>query len=113
MVAVHAAEQLVDRHAQRLAFEIPQREIQRADSVEPFAPGRVVKCAIHVLPHAFDVERVPPDQAARAGFQRVASAAFTDAGDVGVGLDGDDHVALQERYLQRHDRGALRKSVSA
>ena len=106
MVAVQAAEQLIDRHAQRLAFEIPKREVQRADSVEPFAPGRIVEGAIHVLPRAFDVERVLPDQAARARLQRVASAAFADAGDIGVGLDGDDHVALQERYLQRHDVGA-------
>jgi hypothetical protein len=63
-----------------------------------------MKRAIHVLPRALDVERVLADQAAGARFERVASAALADAGDVGVGLDGDDHVALQERDLQRHDR---------
>ena len=107
IIAVHAAEQLVHRHAQRLAFQIPQRQIERTDRMQPFASGRIVEGAVHVLPQSFDVERVLADEPPGAWLQRVARPAFADAGDVGVGLDGDDHVALQQRNLQRHHVGRL------
>jgi hypothetical protein len=107
MVAIHSAEEFVHRHAQCLAFEVPQREVQRADRVQPFASRWIVEGAIHVLPQALDVERVLADEPTCAGLDRVAGAPLTNAGDVGVGLDGDDHVALQQRNLQRHHRRRL------
>ena len=107
VIAVHSAEQLVHRHAQRFAFQIPQRQIERTDRMKPFASGRIVEGAIHVLPQTLDVERVLADEPPGARLQRVARAAFADAGDIGVGLDRDDHVALQQRDLQRHHVGCF------
>ena len=39
IVAIHPAEELVDGHAQRLAFEIPQRKVQGADAWSRSRPG--------------------------------------------------------------------------
>ena len=75
--------------------------------MKPFASGRIVEGAIHVLPQTLDVERILADEPPGARLQRVARPAFADAGDIGVGLDGDDHVALQQRDLERHHVGCL------
>ena len=40
--------------------------------------------------------RVAADEAAGRGGEEVFGAAFADAGDAGVGFDGDDYVALVE-----------------
>ena len=96
-VARHAAQQGVDRPAEHLAFDVPQRQVERADGVDLLAPGRIEEGARHVLPEALDVLRILADQASRGLLQGVARAAFADAGDAGVGLDGDDEVALVEQ----------------
>jgi hypothetical protein len=75
--------------------------------VEPLASWRIVEGAVHVLPAAFDVERVLADEPPCAGQQRIQRAAFADARDVGVGVDDDHHVALEERDLERHHVGGL------
>ena len=107
MVAIHPAQELVDRHAERLAFEIPQRQVQCTDRVEAFAPGWIVEGAIHVLPQALDVKRVLPDEPTGTGLDGVSRTSFTNAGDIGVRFNRDDHVALQKRNLQRHHRRRL------
>jgi hypothetical protein len=66
-----------------------------------------VEGAIHVLPQALDLERVLPDEPAGTGLDGVSSAPFTDARDIGVGFNRDDHVALQKRNLQRHHSGCF------
>ena len=43
-----------------------------------------------------DELRVAADEAAGTGGEEILRAAFADAGDAGVGLDGDDDVALIE-----------------
>ena len=102
IVAGHPAEEFVHRHIQRLALQIPQRQIERAHGVQPLAPWRIVVRTIHVLPDAGDLEGILPDEAARVRRDRIERAAFADAGDADVGIDGHDHAALQQRNLERH-----------
>ena len=63
-------------------------------------PGRIEESARHVLPEAFDVLRILADQASGGLLEGVARAAFADAGDAGVGLYGDDEVALVEQGIR-------------
>ena len=104
VVARHAAQQGVDRAAEHLAFDIPQREVEGADRVDFLASRRIEEGARHVLPEALDVLRVLADEASGGLLEGVARAAFADAGDAGVGFDGDDEVALVEERI-----GAFRR----
>ena len=45
-------------------------------------------------------EAILPDQAPGTLPQRIREAAFADAGDSGVGFDGDHHVALIEQRVR-------------
>ena len=100
VIAHHAAQQRVHRQAERLAADIPQRQVERAEGVFFLAPGRIEEGARHVLPEALDVLRVLADQAAGALFEHLLGAAFADAGDAGVGLDGHHQVALIEERIR-------------
>ena len=46
----HAAQDFVHGQFQHLAFDIPQRQIERAEGMLLFTPGRVEERARHVLP---------------------------------------------------------------
>ena len=59
-------------------------------------PARIEEGPVHVLPEPLDVLRIAPDQAAGGLRQHVFRSALADAGDAGVGFDGDHHVALVE-----------------
>src|ERR1022692_2220321 len=59
----HPAQQGMDRPAEHLALDVPQRQVERADGVNLLAPRRIEKRARHVLPQAFDILRILPDQA--------------------------------------------------
>ena len=85
IVAVHAAEQVIDRHIQRFALEIPQRQVERTQGMDFLPARRVEPRAIHILPAAFDRERVLADQPAGTLLQRVAGAPFADADQIGLG----------------------------
>ncbi len=99
--AVHAADEIVNGHAEGLALDVPQRQVERAERVDFFAARRVEPRAIHVLPATLDVEWVFADEALRALLDGVARAAFADADQPGlVGLDRDDHVALVEMQVE-------------
>ena len=70
-------------------------------------PGGIEERAVHVLPQALDVLRIPADQAAGGLLQRVLRSAFADAGDSGVGFDGHHHVALVEERVRDSAAGKL------
>src|SRR6185295_20325443 len=97
VVTRRSAEQLVHRHAERLALDVPEREVERAERVRLLAARRVEPRDVHFLPDRFGVERVLADERTGALLERVLRAAFADAGDPGVGLDGRDHGALVEQ----------------
>ena len=99
VIAHHAAEHRVHRQTQRFAADIPERQVDGAERVHLLASGRVEERAQHILPEVLDAARVLADHAAGALHQQVGSAAFADAGDAGVGLDGDNHIALIEERV--------------
>ena len=54
-----AAEQLVDRHAKRIAGQVPQRQIHTADGVNDWSCAAVIHGRPpHNVPQPLDVERV-------------------------------------------------------
>ena len=64
MVARGPVKQLVHRQLQRLAFDVPQRDIERALPMDLFAARRIEPVHVHVLPDLLDLERILADQAA-------------------------------------------------
>ncbi len=107
-----AAEQLVAGLAERLAAQVVERHVDRADRVDHGAPPPVHgRADVEPLPQALDVEGVGADQdlahadahgvrAARvdagAGDPRV-DVALADPADALVGVDLDDDVVLRGR----------------
>ena len=87
VVARRAAEQLVHRQPQRLALDVPQREVERAERVGLLAARRIEPGDVRLLPDRLDPERVLADQRPGALLERVLGAALADAGDADVGLD--------------------------
>ena len=93
-------QQVVHRKLQRLAFDVPQREVERAQRVRLLTPRRVEPRDVGFLPDRFGAERILADQRAGALLERVLGTAFAEACDPDVGLDGDDHVALIEERVE-------------
>ena len=100
VIADGAAQQLVHGQAERLALDVPQRHVERAQRVDLLAARRIEPGDVHLLPDGLDPERVLSDQRSGALFQRVFRAAFANARDAGVGLHGHDHVALVEELVE-------------
>ncbi len=88
------------RQTLHFSFDVPQRQIERADGMGLFAARGIEKRPVHVLPEQFDVLRVAADQSTRGLGQHVLRSALPDAGDSGVGFDGDHHVALIEQRVR-------------
>ena len=91
-----AAEQLIERHVERLALDVPQRQVDGAERVQPLLAGRVEPVHEGGLPDHLGVERVLADDASGDVADRVRRPALPDPGDAGVGVDEHDHVALRE-----------------
>ena len=94
-----SAQQLVQRQAERLALDVPQRHIQRALRMRLFAARRIEPRDVHLLPDGLDAEGILADERAGALFERVPRAAFADACDPGIGLHRHHHVALVEQAV--------------
>ena len=62
VVAVLAAQELVDGHAERLARDVVQRDVDRRDRAGQHPPTLEVLAAIHLLPQRAAPHRVLPDQ---------------------------------------------------
>ena len=90
------AEQLIERHVQRLALDVPQRQVDGTERVQPLFAGRVEPVHEGGLPNHLCVERVLADDASGDVTNRVRRPALTDARNAGVGVDEDDHIALGE-----------------
>ena len=56
-----ATEQLADRHAERLALDVPQRLIDAGNGTHEDRPAAIEAAAIHDRPEVFDVARVLAD----------------------------------------------------
>ena len=118
LVAELAAKQLVDRGVQRLAFEIPKRDLDAGQRCDQRAGKAAFEDAgaPQLLEKRIDRERVAADQF-RAKLvldksDRLVAAmdAFAEPGDVGIGLDLDPQVhamADRGRGLYRRDLHAV------
>ena len=57
------AEQLVDGLAERLALDVPERDVETADRVDRDpAATEVDEAAVHLVPQALDIGRILADQ---------------------------------------------------
>ena len=91
--------QVVQRELQRLSFDVPERHVEGTLAMDLFTPRRVEPIHVHVMPDLLDVERALPDEAACKILDQIGRAAFADAGDADIGLDGHEHAALVERAV--------------
>ena len=98
-VALLAAEELVDRHAERLALDVVERDVDRRDRGLQHAAALEVLAAVHLLPERADGERVVADQelaivldGADDGLLAAGEAALAPAEDALVGLDLDEEL---------------------
>lgn len=64
-VSYLASEQLIDRLVERLAFDVPQGEVHRADGSHRDRPPAPVDATVEVLPGVLDPVRVQADQQRR------------------------------------------------
>ena len=96
----HATQDFVNRQFQHLAFDVPQRKIERAERMFSFAPRRIKERPRHVLPQPFDMLRVLPDQPPGTLFQCIGKTAFANTGDSRVGLDGHHRIGLIEQWVR-------------
>ena len=89
-IAPDLPEELAHRLAERLAADVPERDVDAADRVDPDpAAADVDQAAVHRVPRAFDVERVAPDERrAEAVGDGVGAVLADESGDdVGGGVD--------------------------
>jgi hypothetical protein len=100
LVAHQAAQQFVDRRAQDLALDVPQRLVDAGDRAHQDRAAAVEAGAVHGLPQVVDAGRVLPDQVGLEFLDRGfdgARAAFDDglapADDAFVGVDFQEHPA--------------------
>ena len=108
LVAHPAAEQLVDRLAQRLADDVPERHLDRADRAVEDRPAARELVAEHVAPQPLDLERRAADHMALGelrdrrldGRGLPFAGALADAGDAVVGVDLREHPVAPARADQ-------------
>src|SRR6185437_669427 len=100
-IACRAAQEFMHGHAEGLALDVPQSEVDGTDRAGALPAGRIKVSAIHVLPEVLDLQRIATDDAAGAGRQKVLRSTLADACDAGIGLDRDDDVALLEDLVDR------------
>ena len=108
LVAHLAAQQLVDRHAEVLAGDVPERDVDRAERAHDPGAAKVAR-AVHVLPVVLDPQRVFAHQVVRPllddGLGRLEippGAGFAEPADAGVGVHLDEHVPIdQDRFDSR------------
>src|SRR5439155_5848036 len=78
MAARESAKQVIDRHAQCFALDIPQGQVDRSQGIELLAPCRVKIAAEHRLPQMVDAHRVFADDHRRTLFNRIRRAPFAE-----------------------------------
>ena len=100
VVAHPPAEQLIDRHAQHLAADVPQRDVDAADAMaRGAAASHVGEAAEHLVPDLLDVGRIVADQQVveladdvrhHAVRDRCRGGDLAPAGDTGVSRHFDE-----------------------
>ena len=114
LVAHPAAEEFVDGHAEVLALDVPQRDVDRRDRAADGAAGEVVG-AQHDIPVVLDRHRVAADEVlgilgdrGGAGLELAPGAGLADAGETRIRLDAGEAEAVDHEGF---DFGDLHGSV--
>ena len=118
------AEKLVDRHAQRLAANVVERDVDRRDGGSQHPATLEVLAPIHLLPERAGTHRVAPDEELRVVLEcahhRLLAARqprFTPAVHALVGLDLDEQLVPNPHpggvRLDRRDPHTLDPSSAA
>ena len=81
-VAMPSPEQLIDRNAKRLAFDVIKSDVDRRDRAREHATAFEVLASIHFLPERASAHRIAPDQ------------------ELAIVLDGADYSALAVGHPQ-------------
>ena len=96
-VALLAADQLEDRHAERLALDVEERRLDRAEGAPEHRARPPVGIAVHPLDEVFDRERILSDDEAlelldrrRHRLRPPLQRRLADAVDAGVGVELDE-----------------------
>jgi hypothetical protein len=117
-VAMRPAHELVDRHAQRLAGQIPQRQLDPGDRLLGRTVGRLADGAIEIDVMLLDSRRILPDQAMTEVLHQTDQAArdpvrpeLAVAGEPRVGADRAEVPRARRReavgHHERLDAGDL------
>src|SRR5690606_19881118 len=99
-LAHQAAEQLVDRHAQGLALDVPQRLVDAGDRAHQDRAAAVEAAAVQHLPQVVDARRIAADEIfaelAHRGLARTRAAPdprLAPAADAPAGADAPEQPA--------------------
>ena len=109
LLAHRPAEQFVDRHLQRAALDVPQRDVDGGNRRVDRQPLKVAE-AVHDVPVMLDLERAladeilgePPDRGTRR-LDVTPRARFPVAGDALVGIDAHEHELADVQRLDFRD----------
>jgi hypothetical protein len=100
------AKQLVNGHAERLAFDVPKRLVHAADGAGEDGPAAIERMPIHRLPMMRDRTRVFAHEVGREffngrgdGLRAAFNDRFAQPGDAGVGVN------LQEQPARLDENG--------
>ena len=92
-VAYFSAEELMDWGVEMLAHDVPQRNVDRAQSAH-YSRAAEVRKAVHVLPVMLDTERILTDEISSVlldrglrSFEVSPSSRFAETRDAGIGVD--------------------------
>src|SRR6185295_2874374 len=98
-ITLLAAQQLVDRYSEHLALDVVQGNVDRRDRSLQNAATFEVLAAIHLLPDAADLHRVPSNEklavvldGADHGLLTRRQPAFAPTVDALIGFDLDDQL---------------------
>ena len=100
-------QQVVHRHLQHPALDVPQRQIDGALPVDLLPARRIKAVHVHVLPQLLDLERIPADDASGEITDEIRRAAFANAGDPDVGFHRHQQATLIEGPVHARMRPAL------
>src|SRR5215813_8424854 len=88
------------RKTERLAFDIPEGEVQGSQRMRLLTSRRVEPGDVCFLPERLGPERILSNQGPGTLLERLPRTAFTDSCDPDVGLDRYHHVALIEERIE-------------
>ena len=118
-LALFPAEQLIDRHVERLAHDVVERDVDGALRSQQHAPALEILAAVELLPDPADLHGIFADEKLAEVFERAdhgqfapTQAGLAQPGDAFVGFDLDDQlVAVADPDRQGFDRSDAHREM--